>query len=261
MEKLLGTNYKWWYLTIIERKIAFISRWNILIIIARFLIPLAVIFILFSSLEGGVVLQTYLIIASLIYQFYAFVIGPAYEITNDVINGKLASKLLRPTSYWMVMLWRIIGYNLLPLTIRLSIFGLTIYFFNIFIDLPRLTLTIISFFPIIFGIGFLFEKIIGSLVFFNLQANKTFLPFFYDLMPFLSGSLISFSIIPDPIKIVQYLPFAHLVHFPMQFYLRQQPPQQLFFNYLVSLLWLVALVILANLIYNQGLKKNESVGL
>ncbi len=261
LERLLGKHYKWWYVIQFEQKIAFINRWNIFIIILRFLIPLTVTYIIIANVSNGTSNQEYLILASLLYQFYAFAIGPSHDLTNLVVNGNIAKHLLRPTNYWSHIFWRIIGYNSFPLSVRLIIFSLTMMVLRININFDLNLALVFLYLPIIVFLALQVEKIIGSVSFFNLQGNKTFLPFVHDTLPFVTGSLISFSLLGGSFGFLKYTPFAYVAYQPMQIYLGYYNANQIILTFLIAIMWSMVLFVTANAIYSLGLKRNESVGL
>ena len=261
MEKLLGKHYKWWFVVRYEQKLAFIDRWNLLIIILRFLIPLAVTFILISTISETSEAHEYLLPASLIYQFYVLFIGPASDLTNMIISGHVTKHFLRPTSFWALAFWRFTGYNFFPLIVRLTIFCLTIAIFQIKINFSFNILIAFLLILLTCFISFHIEKTLASISFFNLQGNKTFLPFVYDAMPFLSGSLINFSLLGTGFGFLKYTPFSYISFHPMQIYLGNYNLNQTLLVFAGGLAWCFVLYFLAKWVFKMGLKRNESVGL
>jgi ABC-2 type transport system permease protein len=260
MQRLLGRNYKWWYLVKYEFMLGYTNRLNILITVVRYLIPLVISYIIYSVIGNSRSLSEYLILASFLYQFYAFTIGPSYDITNGVIKGDFTKYLIRPTNYFVHLVARIFGFNIIPLIARIGVFaglilllGIKINFgMNFFMAIGLLLIGIIS--------GFLLEIINGSFVFYQYELNKTYLPFFYDLMPFLTGSLIPLSLITFLPALI-YLPFAFIIFHPMQIYLGKYDFNQTLMVFAGGITWCVVLYFLAKLIFRMGLKRNEAVGL
>lgn len=164
MQRLLGRNYKWWYVMQYEFKMAYTQWINILIIVLRFLLPLAITYIIINYTGNNKINNEYLIVGSLIYQFFAFTIGPSYDITNNVVRGDFTKFLIRPTNYFQHLIARIFGFNIFTLLIRLSIFISIILFAGY--NLSNLII-LIPYIAIIWTLGFCLEIINGSLVFFS----------------------------------------------------------------------------------------------
>ena len=86
IQKLLGRNYKWWFAIFYSFKLSYEYRINILIAIVRFFIPVAVTFLLLNLTSSNKLFSSYILIASIFYQFFAFVIGASFDITNNVFK-------------------------------------------------------------------------------------------------------------------------------------------------------------------------------
>ena len=175
------------------------------------------------------------------------------------IKGDLSRFLLYPSSYIGILLTKIFGFNFLTLVIRLFVLflstwllGVTINFLGILATLPFIFITVV--------IGFLIEVIVGSFAFFQHSLNKNFIPFYTDLMPFLSGSLIAFTISPI-LKPFELTPFAYFAHYPMQIYLGKYDAIQTLYVFGGGIAWCVVLYFLARWVFRMGLKRNEAVGL
>jgi ABC-2 type transport system permease protein len=260
MQKLLGRNYKWWYSIVYNFKLAYSYKWNILLAIIRFFIPLIVTYIILSLSSAGKGYNEYLLIGSIFYQFYAYIIGPSFDITNQVIKGELTKYLLRPSNYFLDLIMKIIGFNSLTLFFRVSIIvifclitGLKINF-----NLNTLIAVLCIFFTLI--LGYLIEVIVGSLVFFQYEINKALLPFYYDLMPFLTGSLISFSLSPY-LNVFKFTPLSLFAYHPMQIYLGKYNSTETLLVFVGGIIWCIILYFLAKFVFKKGLKRNEAVGL
>ena len=169
MQKLLGRHYKWWYIMQYEFKLAYTQWLNILLIVIRFLLPLGITYIIINYTGSNKLNNEYLIIGSLIYQFFAFTIGPSYDLTNNVIKGDFTKFLIRPTNYFQHLIFRILGYNSFTLFIRLSIFFAAIL--HLGYNLKNLAI-LIPYILIIWILGFCLEIINGSFVFFQHELNK-----------------------------------------------------------------------------------------
>ena len=259
-QKLLGRNYKWFYLLVYTFKLAYAYRMNIIFAILRFFVPLFVTFIILNLSSKSGTFSQYLLIGSIFYQFYAFSIGPSYDITNHVIRGELTKHLLRPSSYFGVLILNNLGFNSIPLFTRLFVISLLIYLSKVNLTFNSNTFLSILTIPFIILIGFCIEIIIGSLSFFRHDFNKSFNPLYYDLMPFFSGSLISFSLSPYLFPL-SFTPMALIAYHPMQIYLGNYNSVQIFYTFFGYIFWSLFLLLFARFIFKKGLKLNDAVGL
>ena len=259
MQKLLGRNYKWWYATLYNFKLSYEFRLSIFIAIVRFFIPVFITYILLSLTNSNKSFSNYTVIASIYYQFFAFVVGPSFDITNDVLKGSFSRYLLYPIDYLNFLWTKIIGFNLLTLIFRLIILFITIAILSISFNWLNFIYTA-PFIALTIFIGYQMDKLIGIQVFFQQQLNKNLIAFYYDLMPFLSGSLLAFSI-SSYLEGFKFTPMAYFAYHPMQIYLGKYDFNQTLMVFAGGIAWCVVLYFLAKWIFKMGLKRNEAVGL
>lgn len=80
-----------------------------------------------------------------------------------------------------------------------------------------------------------------------------------QVISILSGALIPISYFPEQIqKVLNLLPFKYLVQFPIDVYLGRVPQQDIYFNIVILVGWVMALYFFARFSLNQGLKGYES---
>jgi ABC-type uncharacterized transport system permease subunit len=97
-------------------------------------------------------------------------------------------------------------------------------------------------------------------VFFQQQTVKNIIPFVFDLLPFLSGSLIPFDANPY-LNFLKYTPFSYYAYHPMQIYLGKYDTITTTQVFAGGLAWCFVLYFLAKFVFKAGLKRNEAVGL
>jgi ABC-type uncharacterized transport system permease subunit len=112
IEKLLGRNYKWWYITLFHFKSTTAHRFEIISnIFANILSFLTAFFTWYIAFQSGANINfnqiaTYFIIGIMITAFTSMILE--YEISQEIINGKINNKLLIPTNifnFFILRLW------------------------------------------------------------------------------------------------------------------------------------------------------------
>jgi len=228
MERILGKNYKWWYAIIYNFKLSYQYRLQLIIALIRFFIPILTTYIIINVTTSNSSLNLYILAGSFFFQIFAFVIGPSFDIANYVINGKFSTYLIRPSNFFGMMICQIFGYNFVLLIVRLITILIAAYLFNqvnlLDISLIRY-IALIPYIALITIIGFLLEVILGSIVFWQNQITKNIIPFVFDMMPFLSGSLIPFDLNSN-LFFLRYTPVSYYAYHPMQIYLGKYDTNQ-----------------------------------
>jgi ABC-2 type transport system permease protein len=267
MEKLLGRNYKWWYIITYYFKTMTAYRGNTafwsLFGLFNFWFTILVWYI--NKLNGSQVdfseITTYLFFGNLYSQFInAWV---ASDLSELIKEGRLVSKLLLPTPFFKNYLFEFIGKTLGNLIITTTIFLLSAIlvfpYLKINFDLTNLFFVILSI-PMAYLIAFNFNLIIGSFAFWLTETEglRNFKELFFD---FLRGGYVPLGLITIYFPILNFQPFAWLLHHPMQIYLGKYSSVQTLWVFLGGIIWCLVLHFLAKLVFKIGLKKNESVGL
>jgi ABC-2 type transport system permease protein len=111
-----------------------------------------------------------------------------------------------------------------------------------------------------FLLGFLMDLCIGLIGFWFLEVSS--LLFVYMLLNFfLSGHMFPLDLLPSPWNgLVEYLPFKYLAYFPAAVFLGKIPQDRLWQEIGIELAWLVALIVLARLLYAAGLRRYGGYG-
>jgi|688.fasta_scaffold75788_3 ABC-type uncharacterized transport system permease subunit len=267
LQKLLGRNYKWWYVL----KYQFQSR--SVSIFDNFLFVVGQILILFSSLAVWWLANNKIIDAGLQEKWTYFVVGELFFnfIFNfaefegfDILRGSTSIDLLKPQNYFVLKLFSSYGEALVQNIIKgfLLIFTLVVLIF---------TKNISTFNPVNFGLFLLLvpagllilyfiEMIVGFSAFFLRQINGVILNFSF-LLGILMGRVFPLDLLIPSFTINFFNPFAYLFFHPMQIYLGKYNSTETLLVFLGGIAWCVVLYFLASFVFKMGLKRNESVGL
>lgn len=260
MEKLLGRNYKWWYIILYNLKslTAYIAS-EFALILSNSLIYFVTLYIwsLSNRDDTGEVL-VYLVIGNLFLSLTTM--GTAWDVHDDIFTGSISSKLLLPTGYFQYRFFTGLanlikdGFQNIVIIFTISIWFLEGFSLNQnFLYLPLLLI-------IAYCLRFFLEFIIGSSAFFIIYGYGL-IRSFLSVLPLLAGAMIPLNLIHKNFQIIKYTPFSYLLHHPMQIYLGKYAPIETFYVFAGGIFWCVALYFLAKLVFKVGLKRNESVGL
>lgn len=183
----------------------------------------------------------------------------AYKIQNGTLSGELLKPVHPILTQTLVNNLAFKALILLPLMPAWIILCLlfqpdfsTVTPLSILLAIPAIALG--------FGISFLFGAIITCIAFWTTRVYAIN-EFYHALNLLLGGSFVPLLIMPPVIQqIAQFLPFQMLKYFPIQIILGQLSPDQITYNYLLSIFWFVAAFVLFRLIWRLGVRRFSAVG-
>lgn len=264
MQKLLGKNYKWWFLIQYHIKHNTAYRSSTLIwMVGRLLILSSTIFIWWINIQNG----SNLIDFKNIFTYYIFgtIIaignGVQWNIAGNIKSGGMSTRLLRPSNFMSQIILSDFGWWIFPtfveiiLLLTVAMIGSQFVIFTSLINLVLYILMgIIGYFISVF-----IAYILGSLAFFIIDVQGV-LEIQNQLSFILSGKAMPLTIIAI-LQPLTYLPFAFTFHHPMQIYLGKYSPLETFYVFAGGISWCIVLYFIAKLVFKIGLKRNEAVGL
>ena len=264
MQKLLGQNYKWWYLFVHGIKLNTAYRLSTLIWMFGSLLTLLVtIFVWWVNIQSGSTLIDF----KTIFTYYIFgnIISlqnaVQWNLARSIQNGKISSKLLNPSNFMAQVIIIDFGWNLFPRMVEILLLLLIgslgsqfIIFASIWNFILYILLGILGYFISIF-----ISYILGCIAFFIVDVDGV-MEINNQLSFVLSGKALPISIIPVLFG-ANFLPFAFTFYHPMQIYLGKYDFNQTLMVFAGGIAWCVVLYFLAKWVFKMGLKKNEAVGL
>jgi ABC-2 type transport system permease protein len=268
MEKLLGKNYKWWYILKYYFKSNGTGLSGFLVSqIADIVQVLGITYIWIINNSPNQVI-TYLIIGrifkSLSDCFLAEVVAP------EVASGKISNYLMLPTPFMPFYFFREVGRRIVFNTGRAISLLIAVTIFFSYIDLKILSLNNLIVLPFLvvlsFVLSFFTEFIVGfSMSFFDDKRNYEGLRKAYNGLAgmggILTGIIIPLDKLPLYKEFIQFLPTTFFLHHPMQIFLGKYNFQETLAVFAGGLAWCLILYFLAKFVFKLGLKKNEAVGL
>lgn len=263
MQKLLGRNYKWWYLFIfgIKSGTAY-NLSNLFWIIAEMVTVLGGILVWFvnkNEVYNTNEVLSYFIIGQM------FLLGNhaiTQRMVGDISSGKITSKLLLPSNIFLQYLIRDFGYSLYSRIVSFGVYSLIALIFSQYLLLPKDIYGIVNFYLSIlisFWILSFVELTLGSLTFFTPEV-WSLVDSIRAIARFGSGNILPLNILKFLTPLI-FLPFAFTFYHPMQIYLGKYYTNQTILVFLGGIAWCAVLYFLANFVFKLGLKRNESVGL
>ena len=265
LQKLLGQNYKWWFLASFTFKV----RTNYLLdtlfaIVGGVIQFIGAILVWIITIRSGAPLSlsqilTYFIIGKIFAQFCNSIVQ--HDLADDIKDGKLINKLLNTSDLFGQYFWRSFGGDIFYSfwnIIALSFIALFFWQNIIWVSWVNFILAVLL---IIFSrqVLFYYQILTGSLAFWSTEANRILRTTNY-ISIFCSGLLFPLDLINET-KFLQFTPFALFYYHPMQIYLGKYSPIETILVFLGGIFWCIILYFLAKLVFKMGLKKNESVGL
>ena len=265
MQKLLGKNYKWWYLYLFTLKRRLSS------------LPDSLVF----SLGHGIIIAGNLTVwwlsnnkqidLTLSSKFSYFLIGELYFATFLIFNsfygfyilrGSHTTKLLLPQSFFKLIMFQYIGEAAIQNVSKIVFITISIILMNSILSFSSIEqLGLLGLFtPISFSILFLIEFLVSMSAFFLTMINGIILNFNY-LAVLLAGRLFPLNLLISDFKTNLLNPFAFTFYHPMQIYLGKYDFNQTILVFAGGISWCIILYFLAKWIFKLGLKRNEAVGL
>ncbi len=202
----------------------------------------------------------------IVYIFLTFLTGKiigsggTYDIGEEIKDGTIAMRLIKPISYNSTFLFQELGNKIMEIGIILIplVAGVEIYRFSLSgtpkFDVTRFLLYIVCcifaylinfFFNISFGFtAFVFKNLWGS----NLLKNC--------IVGFLSGSTIPLAFFPGIFRdILTILPFASLSYTPVMIYMEMYTGWEIAFYLGLQIIWCIIFWAISKLIWKIAVKR------
>jgi ABC-2 type transport system permease protein len=266
LTKLLGNNYKWWYVvwfSIIRENTGF--RGFLIYQLSHIVRILSTLYIWYLA-NSDTLTFSYLLLG----QIYRSVVDNIFyfRLSDLIYSGAISSDLLQPKPFLLTQFVKSIGarlmknfYFVIGSSVAMIIAANT--FVRISFGFTNVNL-LIAMIPISFVLNFIFGALVGSLAFWikDRRDYEGYRSSYEAIIFVITGSTIPLYKFPIEIyRVLEILPTAWIIHHPMQIYLGKYDSNQIILVFLGGLAWCVVLYILAKIMFKLGLKRNESVGL
>jgi ABC-2 type transport system permease protein len=185
-------------------------------------------------------------------------------IRTDIMNGDLNNTMLKPLNYCLYRFMHELSYKLLSGSVAVIIFFLAWLFFPQYISVSHNWLNLLL---------FLMALLVALLLSYALQFIAGFSAFWMGentgaerlrqvLEIVFSGQIAPLAFYPLLIqKVAEVLPFKFLSFFPAQVYLGQVQFNEILFNLLMAVLWLLFFYLIVWLMWKRGVRRYEGTGM
>jgi len=261
---------KYWFIFINSIQTSFAYRFNVFATLFAELVSLAVFAYLWVSIyRQGQTLGDYslnnLILYYVLTKFIILTIK-YYEVGRNVgeaiREGDINTFLVMPLSFQGEFFFNYLGNvfyrSFVYLLIFIFLFSLTPLNFDIhylvvlkmFLGLAMAVLINFQFFYMVGVSTFYFGFVIG----FNFIMQ--------GITAFFAGAIIPVDLFPTWLQVINnLLPFKFITYFPVAIALNKIDGQELYFQFLVGFCWLIILFFVNQLIFKNGVKKYEAIGI
>jgi len=266
LQKLLGQNYKWWYLVLCRFKSRTVSVFdNVFFVVGQLIILAGTMLIWWLANDKNIdanLLQkwNYFIIGEL---FFGLIFTFAEYYGFGFIRGKHVADLLKPQGFIQMKFFDSIGESSVQNLVKTPIFLIILIIFAV-LGLTNLNLygamIAILIVPIATAILYLIGIIVACSGFYLPEISGIIVNYGF-LTSLLMGRLFPIDLLIPSFWVNLTNPFGYLFYHPMQIYFGKYSSIETIYVFIGGITWSLALYFLAKAVFRAGLKKNESVGL
>ena len=190
--------------------------------------------------------------------------GLASSVAKQIREGEIKKFIVQPIDMIGFMLLGRVAHKIAYYTIATLPFALVFFlcrgYFTAGWPPPEVLAAFIASLVLAFLLGYFLDLCIGLVGFWFLEVSS--LLFIYMLLNFfLSGHMFPLDLLPDPWRgLVDYLPFKYLAYYPAAIFLGKVDRDRLAIELGIEVLWLVALILLARVLYARGLRRYSGYG-
>ena len=183
----------------------------------------------------------------------------SYDVGEEVRDGNIAMRLIKPVGFHSTFLFTEIGWKLLIFGMIFApvVIGVEIYKFNAY---GGFAFNIASFALYIFSMtmsylfSFYMNVCFGFMAFF-LKNLWVFNIIKSSILRFLSGGVLPLAFMPGALRqVLEWLPFASLCYTPVMIYMGMYSPAETALRLAVQVAWVIVFYIISKLILSTALR-------
>jgi len=248
-----------------------VYRWNFAMRAAFSMLHLVFVFILWGAAYqghteiGGFSLDQTLtyFVTLLVLQFFIGAFNEDYEISEEIRSGLINQFLTKPINYFVYRFTIFIAARivsgllaLVPLLLALPLLGEYLTFpdevWRLMLGLPAAFMSAM--------IQFTIAYIFGMLTFWFLEI-QSFVILSMTIETLLGGQIFPLDLLPDTIyRISQFLPYYYQMYFPAAIFAGRIDYASASQGLLIQAFWVVALLVIAQVLWQRGLRQHTAVG-
>lgn len=201
-----------------------------------------------------------------VYLFITFLTGyltysdGAFAVGEEIVDGSIAARMIRPCSFEMCFLFQELGNRLISVSMIFvpMVAGVEIYRYITCGELR---------FNIVYFLLYLVSLLIAYMISFYFNVCYGFMAFFFKnlwgttliketLVGFLSGAVVPLAFLPSGLAaVLNFLPFASLSYTPVMIYMGMYTYSQIAMRLGLQLFWLVVMFGISKLIWRSAVKR------
>ena len=183
----------------------------------------------------------------------------SYDVGEEIRDGNIAMRLIKPVSFDMTFLFTELGFKILTFLMIFvpMVIGVEIY-------------KSIAFGKVMFHIGtfaaYMLSLVMSYLFSFYMNVCFGFMAFFLknlwgfnmlkgSILRFVSGAVIPLALLPDTLRqVLEWLPFSTQVYTPAMIYMEKYVGWELAFRLGIQALWVTGFCLLSQLILSAAMR-------
>ena len=254
-QKLLGRNYKWWYIFLNGFKANTAYLLNDIIYFFGIFLGNSIMFVIYKFFTNqDILLEVFFTNFFSIFLTFSMVAS----LGGVIKSGSITANLIQPTSLMPRYFMFRFGIIFKSYIINFLLFLFTAVFIFRFNLLQGNILILLAYLPIAICIHYFLEWIVGSLAFWTVESYGLS-SLFNNTIWILSGQALPLYFFQT--TIVYLLPTAFLSSHIVNAYLGKYSVLETVYVFGGGIVWCVILYYLAKWVFKMGLKRNEAVGL
>lgn len=201
-----------------------------------------------------------------VYLFITFLTGyltysdGAFAVGEEIVDGSIAMRMIRPCSFEMCFLFQELGNRLISVSMIFvpMVAGVEVYRY---IVCGTLRFNIVSF------LLYILSLLIAYMISFYFNVCYGFMAFFFKnlwgttliketLVSFLSGAVVPLAFLPSGLAaVLNFLPFASLSYTPVMIYMGMYSAGETAWRIGLQLFWLVFMYGVSKLVWRSAVKR------
>lgn len=201
-----------------------------------------------------------------VYLFITFLTGyltysdGAFAVGEEIVDGSIAARMIRPCSFEMCFLFQELGNRLISVSMIFvpMVAGVEIYRYITCGELR---------FNIVYFLLYIVSLLIAYMISFYFNVCYGFMAFFFKnlwgttliketLVSFLSGAVVPLAFLPSGLAaVLNFLPFASLSYTPVMIYMGMYTYPQIAMRLGLQLFWMVIMFGVSKLIWRSAVKR------
>ncbi len=201
-----------------------------------------------------------------VYLFITFLTGyltysdGAFAVGEEIVDGSIAARMIRPCSFEMCFLFQELGNRLISVSMIFvpMVAGVEIYRYITCGELR---------FNIVYFLLYILSLLIAYMISFYFNVCYGFMAFFFKnlwgttliketLVGFLSGAVVPLAFLPSGLAaVLNFLPFASLSYTPVMIYMGMYTYPQIAMRLGLQLFWMVVMFGVSKLIWRSAVKR------